>query len=109
MRFLLPLLTLPLVLGAVQDPGEWKPFVSKKGGFTVLLPGKPTGQSQSLKTAAGTIEVTLYVMEWKKEGTLVAGYTEYPEKALQTGTSEKRLDNARDGAVQSAKGKLHSE
>jgi hypothetical protein len=37
-------LTLPLVLGAVQQenlPAGWSVFTSKEGGFSVALPGKP--------------------------------------------------------------------
>jgi hypothetical protein len=109
MRFLLPL-TLPLVLGGAQDPAEWKPFVSKKGGFSVTLPAEPTEQVQTVKTPAGPVDVVLYLIDGKKDTvSYVVGYSQFPEKALQTGTSEKRLDNARDGAVQSAKGKLKEE
>ncbi|MFO0866231.1 MAG: hypothetical protein U0744_16550 [Gemmataceae bacterium] len=42
------------------------------------------------------------------EGTYVVGYSEAPAGA-KVGDEEKRLDHARDGAVQSAGGKLQSE
>jgi hypothetical protein len=107
MRFLIPL-AVPLILGAAQDTA-WKSFASPKGGFSVLLPGEPAEQSRKVKTHAGVVEVTLYVVDVPKAGNYVVGYTEFPEKGLQAGTSEKRLDNARDGAVRSARGKLQSE
>lgn len=105
-------LALPLVLGAAQDnvPNDWKPFTSKDGGFTVVLPAAgPNEGKRSVKTPAGTIEVTYYLVEVKDKGSYVVTFAEYPEEALKGGTEDKRLDNARDGAVQSAKGKLKSE
>jgi hypothetical protein len=103
-------LTLPLFLGTTQKAAEWKTFASAKGGFSVVLPAEPSEQVQSVKTPAGTVDVILYLVDGKKDAaSYVVGYSEFPEKALQTGTSEKRLDNARDGAVQSAKGKLKEE
>lgn len=104
---------LPFILGAVQEEfkDEWKPFTPKKGGFTALFPGNPIEQFQNIRTPGGkNIEMFLYVLELKKgEGTLAVGFSDYPADVFQTGNDDKRLDNARDGAVSSAKGKLKSE
>jgi hypothetical protein len=104
-------LTLPLVLGAAQDnlPKDWKAFTSKEGGFTVALPSAPTKDKRTVKTATGNVEVTVYLVEVKDQGSYVVTFSEFPDEALKGGTDEKRLDKARDGAVQSAKGKLKSE
>jgi hypothetical protein len=106
------LLALPLIVGFIQetDVPDWKPFVPKGGGFSVLLPLTPTEHKQRLKTSAGPITVTLFIADEKKiECTFVVGYSQYPEGSIGPRTAEKRLDNARDGAVASAKGKLKSE
>jgi hypothetical protein len=88
--------------------GEWKTFTPKAGGFTASFPGTPSEHKQSVKTPSGTfIDVTLYVYEPKKgEGQYVVSFSEYPDSALKAGTDEKRLENARDGAVQNVKGTL---
>jgi hypothetical protein len=104
-------LFLTALAASPAPPGpEWKPFTSKPGKFTAVFPGTPTEQKQSVKTAVGTIEMTLYVLDLPKaSGSYVIDYSELPEAAVRVGTEEKRLDNARDGAVASAKGKLKSE
>ena len=104
-------LTLPLVFGAAGDdlPKDWKPLTSKEGGFSVVMPGNPNDGKRQVKTPAGTIEVNFYLAEVKDQGSYVVVFSEFPAAALQGGTDDKRLDNARDGAVASAKGKLKSE
>jgi hypothetical protein len=98
--------SLPLVLGA--DTGDWKPFTPKEGGFSILFPGTPAQEKQESKTPAGTVTVTYFVLE---QGgiTYVASYSVFPKESVNPRTQEKRLDNARNGAVASAKGKLERE
>lgn len=113
MRWCIPALLIPIALVAAQEEfkGDWQTFKTPKGGFSASFPGAPTEQTQSVKTPTGKdIEVTLYALELKKgEGTLAIGFSDYPPEVFKTGTDDKRLDNARDGAVLSAKGKLKSE
>src|SRR5207244_3119777 len=45
----------------------------------------------------------------KGEGSYVLVFADFSEAMLKGGSDEKRLDNARDGAVTSAKGKLKAE
>jgi len=99
--------TLPLLLGAAAGT-EWKLFTPKDGGYSVSLPGEPTEAKQDVKTATGNIEVTFYALE-AKDGAYVVSHSAFPESALKGGTDDKRLDNARDGAVASAKGRMKSE
>src|SRR5437870_7795991 len=89
-------------------PAEWKTFTPKAGGFTVSFPGEPREHKQSVKTPNGSfVDVMLYVYEPKKgEGQYVVSFSEYPDSVLKAGTDEKRLENARDGAVQNVKGTL---
>ena len=106
----LAILVSAIAVARAQD-AEWKPFTSDKGRFTATFPGKPMEQFQSVKLPGGkSVEVVLYVLELKKgEGSLAVGFTDYPAEVFKTGTDDKRLEHARDGAVLSAKGKLRSE
>lgn len=116
MKKLLLLLVLPLSAGAASAAGaagdapkDWVSFQSKDGGFSVELPGKPLESRQLVKTGLGTLEVTMLLLEKKKEGAFVVSFANFPESAFKGGDDEKRLDNARDGAIATAKGKLKSE
>jgi len=103
---LLLCVSLPLFLGA--DAEDWKPFTSKEGGFTILFPGIPTESKQETKTPAGTITVTFFVAE-QDSATYIGGFSVFPRETMKARTEEKRLDNARDGAVAAARGKLEAE
>jgi hypothetical protein len=93
-----------------QDSDPWKPFTSSTAGFVVILPGTPTEQKQTVKTAAGTVEVHVFAVDTEKDQTsYVVSYSALPDSAVKPGSEAKRLDNARDGAVASTKGKLVSE
>lgn len=97
----------PLLLASAQDQ-EWKPFVDQKAGFSVLLPGKPTVDKRQIKTSAGNLTVTLFVLEEKKT-TFAVSLAVFPAKAVEADTLEQRLDKARDGAVATSGGTLKSE
>ncbi len=105
---LLAVVSLPLLLGGT--PAEWKTFTPKGGGFSMSFPGTPSQTKQSVKTPTGFVDVTVFVVEPKKgEGQYMVSYSDYPAAVLKAGTADKRLDNARDGAVFSLKGKLEEE
>ncbi len=89
---------------------DWKPFSPKDGAFTVLLPGKPTEYKKSIKTKTGDAEGLLFELAVPPgESKFVVGYSEFKESAIKPGTEDKHLNNARDGAVASVKGKLKRE
>src|SRR5262245_1267850 len=109
-NFMGMLLLLAPLPGASVTVGEWKTFTSKEGNYEVQLPGEPRENRNSVKTSVGTGIVVLAVLEVKQgEGNYVVGFSELPEAVIKSDTEEKRLDNARDGAVSSVKGKLKSE
>src|SRR6516165_1316894 len=59
-------LTLPLLLGAVQDdlPAGWEVYASKDGRFTVHMPKEPRApKKQVVRTKTGDLNVTLVVAE----------------------------------------------
>jgi glucose/arabinose dehydrogenase len=104
-------LTLPLLLGAVQDglPANWKTVEFPDGRFSVALPDGYTKKNQKVNTAAGSLEVTMVVGEGSKDTLFVVSYCDYSKADLEKGGIAKRLDYARDGAVNSAGGKLRQE
>ncbi len=107
-------LTLPLMLGAAQAqpenlPTGWRVFTCKEGAFTVALPGTPAQSKQRVLTAAAKLEVHLFVIETKDDGAFVVSYCDLPANKVKPGSEQKRLDLARDGAVNNARGKLLGE
>jgi hypothetical protein len=104
-------LALPLLLGAAQEelPANWKVNVSKDGGFSVAMPGTPTETKKQVKTATGQLLVTMLVAEGRDEALFVVSFSDFPKIEVKKETVDKRLDNARDGAVSSARGKLRTE
>jgi hypothetical protein len=104
-------LALPLLLGVFQDelPAPWKVLTSKDGDFAAAFPGSPIEKKQRVKTATGELEVAVFVLERKDDSIFVVSYSDMPLSEVKTGTEEKRLDFAREGAVSNARGKLRSE
>jgi hypothetical protein len=102
-------LTLPLLLGAVQEAPSWKSFTSKEGGFTASFPVMPEEKKQLLKTATGQMDVRVFLAEDKNDISYVVSISDLPAKDYKKGTEEQRLDFAREGALNSSRGKLRSE
>jgi hypothetical protein len=99
--------SLPVVLAGAG--ADWKEFAPKGAGFTVSFPGMPSETKKSVKTPSGFLDVTVFVYEPKQGEQYVVSFSEYPEATLKAGTDDKRLENARDGALQSVKGQLRSQ
>jgi hypothetical protein len=105
-------LTLPLLLGAVQDdlPAGWKVIDSKDGRFTVHMPKEPMEpKKQVVRTKTGKLNVTLVVAEGRHDSYFVVSYSDFPQAELKKGEEEKRLDQACDGAAESLRGEVHKE
>ena len=106
----LSLLVLPLAVAQSPIQAEWKAFSPKDGAFTVLFPGTPTDHKKTITAPGGPLEVLYYELELPgDDGRLLVGYSEFAASSIKAGTEDKRLDNARDGAVNSTKGKLKRE
>ena len=97
-----------LVLIGCQQAPTWEEFTSAQGGFTVLMPGTPTEQKRTAKTASGSIDAHIFLVDQGDVAYMVA-YSDYPDTMLQERTPKLILDGARDGAVAHAKGRLLSE
>jgi hypothetical protein len=95
-------------VGLRAENPELKKFTSKGGSFTVLLPEGSKTKTQSQKSPIGELKVT------RTEGSLGgthfgAIYTDFPADRFKDADPARVLDGARNGAVQSLKGKLVSE
>lgn len=106
-RKLLACMFLLVLIGCQQAP-TWKEFESAQGGFAVLMPGTPTEQRQTAKTASGSIDAHMFVVDHGDVAYMVA-YSDYPNTMIQERTPKLILDGARDGAVANAKGRLLNE
>jgi hypothetical protein len=83
-----------------SSPVEWKEFVSKEGGFSVVMPGTPTSGTQVAKTPIGAVTVHLFAAEVKNQGrAYLVTYNDVPELAGQPVDVEKGLDGSRDGIL----------
>jgi len=104
-------LTLPLLLGAMQDELQpaWKVVDFKEGRFSVSMPEGYTEKKQKVTRAGDTLEVTMVIGEGTKDTLFVVSYCDYSDADLKKGPVAKRLDYAREGAVNSSGGTLKSE
>jgi hypothetical protein len=100
--------SLPLVLASQAATAEWKTFAPQGGGFAMSFPGEPAEHKEKVQSPAGMLAITYFVVEL--HGTTYAcSRARYPGGATKGDSQKRRLDNARDGAVASAKGKLETE
>lgn len=101
-------MSLPLVLGGQGDGTEWSKLAPKEMGFSVLMPGTASEHQATLQTKGGAVDVKYFVAEANRVTYVVSSST-FPKGTSKAETQEKRLDNARDGALATAGGKLESE
>ena len=101
------LVSLGLLTGWLQDasPAGWLNFESKSGRFGVALPSKPLERPQFV----GQLKVTKFIAEDKNEAVYVISHTDYPDAEVKKEVVQKRLDQARDGAVASVSGMMKAE
>jgi hypothetical protein len=108
-RFLsLPLAFLLFADLCQADDPKAKDFASKEGKFSVAFPGKPEESTKEADSAAGKLTFTNYTYS-DGDSALLVMYCDYPADVRKQKGAEKVLDDARDGGVKSAKGKLTDE
>jgi len=84
----------------------WRTFSPRDESFSVSMPAAPSEKVQSVPVKDGSnLEVRVFASA-DKEGTYVVSVTEFP---AAEGNPERRLNNAREGAVASVQGKLQHE
>ncbi len=88
-----------------EDPKAWQKISPPSAGFTILMPGRPAEEKQSVDTKLGKIENYTFIV---KTGTAVYGamYGDFPEVVSDPSTIKAMLDGARDNAISTARGKL---
>jgi len=100
--------SLPLMLAGQGAGTDWVRLNPKGQGFSVLLPGTASEHEGKLTTKAGAVDVAYFLVEYK-DLTYVVSVSKFPKGTLKADTQNKRLENARDGALESAGGELVSE
>ena len=97
------LFTVVLLAGCRQS--EWKELVSKKGEFTILMPGSPSKEVFTGSTPDG--QMTKYKFVLKKESvTYTVKCVDYPEIVVEKNPKSFLLDEAQKRAESRFKGKL---
>jgi hypothetical protein len=88
----------------------WKPFSSRGGGFTVLMPGTPNQSQQTLQTKGGPIKIQLFEAFRPNQAGYVVGYSDLPANAIKTPRDVNDFfAGAIYGFTKSSKGKLLSQ
>lgn len=91
-----------------QKDLEWLNFESESGRFSVLFPGAPDEQVESVQTAIGVIE-TQFFMVTQRDLAYSVNLADYPPEMIAAGDTQQMLDGARDGAVSNVNGELLEE
>jgi hypothetical protein len=87
---------------------EWLNFESESGRFSVLFPGEPDEQVESVQTAIGVIESQFFMVTLENMAYSV-NLADYPPEMIAAGDTQQMLDGARDGAVSNVNGELLDE
>lgn len=92
---------------AVQAEPAWTNGAPANAGFTVLMPGKPSEQTQPMEGRPG-VEHHLLMVETKLAG-FVVSYVVFPEVVTDPADIKVLLDRGREGALSSSGATLKSE
>jgi hypothetical protein len=104
---MLALILIAITLSGCQTAG-WKEFRSAEGSFSVLMPGIPEEQAQTIDTLAGAVDAHLFVLAAEDAAYLVS-YSDYPKIVVQQSNADDILDGVRDGEAANVRGALLSE
>jgi hypothetical protein len=109
MRIVLGIISLVLAIAGTSlaaDPGDFKPFTPKEGGFTVSFPGRPDQSTSTTTTEMGEVAMHQFVARRSRDKeTYVVIYCDLPADLVKDADPEKLLDRMRDGGVASVHGK----
>jgi hypothetical protein len=101
--YLLITLSVSLVFAA-----DWHVHKSDAGGFSIMFPGAPQEQVNTIDTDIGPLDMVTTTYEAKNYA-YMASYADYPENAFSNTDIEEVLDSARDRAIANVQGTLLSE
>ncbi len=84
----------------------WKEFSSEQGAFSVLFPGKPERQKETVETDLGQIELTMFITEIEQGAVFFVSYSDYPGHVVEQSEPYAILENSRDSTIRSQQGQL---
>lgn len=88
---------------------QWKEYISKEGGFRVLLPGIPTEVSQAIESKVGSPIVAHVISLTTKTAEYAVTFTSFDRDFENMQPSKVTLDGLRDRMLIKESGKLASE
>ncbi len=77
---------------------SWKPFISKDGGFSVLMPAIPTFKKVSHKSFVGTVEENSFQTKLNLESFTIE-YSDIPKTAFFLSGPDTIFDEAKEGLL----------
>lgn len=89
------------------ESSAWVNVAPANSGFSVLIPGKPAEQAQSVEGHQG-LENHLLTLETELGGYVVS-YLEFPDEVTDPDQIKVMLDRGREGGIASSRGELVSE
>jgi len=101
----LVLLLVPLLLLSCSW-FAWREYSSEDGSFSVLLPGTPDEQTETVTTELGDISLTILMAQPDESMIYFISYSDYPAAAVAASDPLSLLASARDSTVDSQGGSL---
>jgi hypothetical protein len=101
----------------VSDTSSWKTFNDSDANYSILFPGEPNENSQTVETEIGNLEVKQYIFEPKlgKDANILygTGYTVYPAQYIDNRSMDEEqlaefFRNSVNGTVANVQGRLLS-
>ena len=102
------LASLVLFLLAACNKADWKEFHSNEGRFTVTMPGDPSQDSSTVKTAIGPVDIHMFHHDEIFLSFLV-GYSDFPQRPELIYNTDKMFDGARNEIVRKENATVKSE
>jgi hypothetical protein len=84
---------------------NWQEYQSQAARYSILMPGKPKEQTQSVDAEAGALKVHIAITE-DRSAAYLAAYWDYPAEYIRSTAGNDLLDSIVHNAVASADGKL---
>jgi hypothetical protein len=101
---LMTILVAVVVVGCSRI--AWKEFSFEDGAFSILMPGEPERQTETVETELGKIELTMFITELDEETVFFVSYSDYPRHIVEQSEPYAMLENARDSTIRSQQGEL---
>lgn len=92
-----------------KDEVEIEPFVSEKGRFSILFPGKPKEHEHTTTAEIGEIKLTQFIYALNETKAWLVSYSDYPEKMIKLGNSDQLLKGIKVRLLQDLRADLVSE